>query len=62
MAKIRYTISTNTPGNHAERPLFVTSAAVRVAMNIIATAPVAHEAEPPAAHATDAPVPRVEVS
>jgi multidrug efflux pump len=27
-----------------------------------ATAPVAHEAEPPAAHATDAPVPRVEVS
>jgi hypothetical protein len=39
MAKITYTINTSTPTNHAERPLFVTSAAVMVAMSIITTAP-----------------------
>ena len=39
MAKMRYTASTSTPTNHADRPLFVTSVAVRVAMNIITTAP-----------------------
>ena len=39
MAKIRYTISTSTPKNHAERPLFVTSYAVIVAISIITTAP-----------------------
>ena len=39
MAKIAYTISTSAPMNHAERPLFVTIAAVRVAMRIITTAP-----------------------
>ena len=39
MAKIRYTISTSTPTNHAERPLLVTSDAVMVAISIIATAP-----------------------
>ena len=38
-AKIRYTIRTSTPTNQAERPLLVTSAAVIVAMSIIATAP-----------------------
>ncbi len=39
MAKIRYTISTSTPTNHAERPLLVTREAVMVAINIITTAP-----------------------
>jgi hypothetical protein len=39
MAKIAYTISTSAPMNHAERPLFVTIAAVRVARRIITTAP-----------------------
>src|SRR5262245_34102217 len=39
MAKITSTSSTSTPMNHAERPLFVTIAAVTVAMRIITTAP-----------------------
>ena len=39
MAKIKYTINTSTPTNQAERPLFVTSDAVIVAMNTITTAP-----------------------
>ena len=36
---MKYTMSTNTPMNHAERPLLVASEAVRVAINIITTAP-----------------------
>ena len=39
IAKMKYTISTSTPTNQAERPLLVTIVAVSVAMNIIATAP-----------------------
>src|SRR5262245_17734567 len=39
IAKVAYTISTNTPTNHADWPLVVTSAAVSVAMRIMATAP-----------------------
>ena len=39
MAKIRYTMSTSTPTNHAERPLLVTRDAVVAARSIITTAP-----------------------
>ena len=39
MAKIMYTINTRTPTNHADRPLFVTYIAVRVAISTITTAP-----------------------
>jgi len=39
IAKIRYTISTSTPTNHAERPLLVNRNAVSVEMSIITTAP-----------------------
>src|SRR5205085_4283401 len=39
IAKIRYTISTSTPTNHAERPPLVNRNAVRVEMSIITTAP-----------------------
>ena len=39
IAKIRYTISTSTPTNHAERPLLVNRNAVTVEMSIITTAP-----------------------
>jgi hypothetical protein len=38
-AKVAYTISTNTPTNHADWPLVVTSEAVSVAISIMATAP-----------------------
>ena len=39
IAKIRYTISTRTPTNHAERPLLVNRNAVSVEMSTITTAP-----------------------
>src|SRR5262249_47714827 len=39
IASTRYTASTSTPWNHAARPPFDTSAAVRVAISIITTAP-----------------------
>jgi hypothetical protein len=39
IAKIRYTVTTSTPTNHAERPVLLTRAAVMVAISIIATAP-----------------------
>ena len=39
MANTRYTASTSTPLNHAARPLLDTNAAVRVAINIMTTAP-----------------------
>jgi hypothetical protein len=39
MPKIIYAINANTPTNHADRPLFVTNIAVRVATTTITTAP-----------------------
>ena len=39
IAKIRYTISTSTPTNHAERPPLVNRNAVSVEMSTITTAP-----------------------
>ena len=39
MAKIRYTIRSRKPTNHADRPVLVTAEAVIVAMSIITTAP-----------------------
>jgi hypothetical protein len=39
MEKVRWAGSRNTPTNHADRPLFVTGAAVRMAMKIVTTAP-----------------------
>ena len=39
MATIRYTISTSTPTNHAERPLLVTKDAVIVEMSTITISP-----------------------
>ena len=39
MAKTRYTASTSTPTNHADRPLFVTSVAVPECIVDLARAP-----------------------